>query len=353
MINIEVLARKDFLSVFFPVIHNLTAQWGIGILIRMLRGANRLPHVGGQAVIEGVMMRSGSRIATAVRRANGEVTTRVSESIPWSKRNKLFGIPVIRGTLGLIEMLSVGISSLNWSAGIAEADIRKKEGKPVKASSTWPAMFIGLVIGIGFFVLIPLFIARLFGLEKEALSFNLVAGLARVIIFTAYILAISLFPDVKRLFRYHGAEHKSIYTFENGELLTVENARKYTTLHPRCGTSFILIVAVVSIVFFAIADSIIAAVFGLIPPILARFGIHLLLWPILVGICYETLKISALLSEKYRWARFLVWPGLAMQRVSTAEPSDDMLEVAIAALKEAVGPVTASEILKLDEKNRC
>jgi len=304
-----------------------------------------MPKVGGQAVIEGVMMRSGETIATAVRRKNGEIETRIETKIPWSKRNRFLALPIIRGTLNLVEMLVIGISALNWSAEIADADEKAAAGKEFKKTATWPAMFIGLVLGVALFVLLPLLISKLFGLERHAFTFNLVAGFVRMAIFFAYLIAISFMPDVKRLFSYHGAEHKSIFAFEHGEPLTTANAQKYKTLHPRCGTSFLLIVAVVAILFFAVADSIFASIIGFVPHIVVRFVFHLLLWPLLAGICYEVLKLSAKLSNKYKWAKLLVLPGLAMQKITTSEPDDDMLEVALVALKEAVGPMNSSELM--------
>jgi len=284
------------------------------------------------------MMRCGANIATAVRRKNGEITTKVESKTPWSKKNFLFGLPIIRGALNLIEMLSVGVSTLNWSADIAMQDEAEERGeKHEKKSATWPAMLLGLVLGVGLFVFLPLFVANLFGLEREAFLFNLAAGGLRIAIFIGYLIAISFLPDVKRLFQYHGAEHKSIFAFENGEELSIESAQKFRTFHPRCGTSFILIVAVVAILFFAVADALLTHLTGIVPNVLERFLFHLALWPLLAGLCYEVLKLSAALSDRFRWARFTVWPGLALQRISTSEPTDDMVEVAIEALKKAVG----------------
>ncbi|MGC9315057.1 MAG: DUF1385 domain-containing protein [bacterium] len=303
----------------------------------------KIENVGGQAVIEGVMMRAGDNIATAVRRKNGTIETRVESKKMLSKKNKFFGLPIIRGALNLIDMLSIGISSLNWSAEIAEADEREAAGEEAKKTATWPSLLFGLVIGVGLFVLLPMVLSKLFGFEKDAFLFNLIAGAFRLTIFFVYLIGISFLPDIKRLFQYHGAEHKTIFAFEEGLDVTLDNARGFTTHHPRCGTSFIIIVAGLSILFFAIADSLIALIFDYIPPILIRFMIHLALWPLLVGVCYEALKFSAYLSTRFRWARFLVWPGLWVQRITTIEPTDDMLEVAIASLKAAVG-IEDSEI---------
>jgi uncharacterized protein YqhQ len=297
----------------------------------------KIESVGGQAVIEGVMMRAGENIATAVRRKDGRIETKTEVRKMLSKKNKLFGLPIIRGALNLIDMLSVGISSLNWSAEIAEADEREAAGEEAKKTATWPSMMLGLVIGVGLFVLLPMLLSKVFGFEKHAFLFNLIAGGFRLLIFFAYLIGISFLPDIKRLFQYHGAEHKTIFAFEEGMDVSVDTARGFTTHHPRCGTSFIIIVAGLSILFFALADSLIALIFDYIPPILIRFAIHLALWPLLVGFCYEALKFSAFLSSKFRWARFLVWPGLWVQRITTIEPTDEMLEVAIASLKAAVG----------------
>lgn len=297
----------------------------------------KIESVGGQAVIEGVMMRAGDNIATSVRRKDGRIETKVEVKKMLSKKNKFFGLPIVRGALNLIDMLSIGISSLNWSAEIAEADERGAAGEEAKKTATWPSMMLGLVIGVGLFVLLPMLLSKVFGFEKHAFLFNLIAGGFRLLIFFAYLIGISFLPDIKRLFQYHGAEHKTIFAFEEGMDVSVDNARGFTTHHPRCGTSFIIIVAGLSILFFALADSLIALIFDYIPPIFIRFAIHLALWPLLVGFCYEALKFSAFLSSKFRWARFLVWPGLWVQRITTIEPTDEMLEVAIASLKAAVG----------------
>lgn len=282
-------------------------------------------------------MRAGSRIATAVRRKNGEIVTRVEDHPPLAKRNWFFRLPVVRGALNLIDMLSVGIGTLNWSADIAMQDEAEVNGgKPRKKSTALVSMLLAFIVAIALFVLFPMLVAKFSGMEKHALGFNLVAGAIRIIIFFGYLVVISFIPDIKRVFQYHGAEHKSIFAFERGEELTIENAQRYGTLHPRCGTSFLLIVAVLSIIFFAVIDSVVSLVLGFVPMVFVRFLYHLVLWFPLAGICYEFLKLSAKLSERFTWARILIYPGLLMQRISTGEPTDDMVEVALIALKSAI-----------------
>ena len=176
-------------------------------------------------------------------------------------------------------------------------------------------------------------------MRKEALAFNLVAGLFRVALFILYVWGISRIGEFKRIFQYHGAEHKSIFTYESGKDLTLENVRKYGTRHPRCGTSFILIVAVFAILVYSISDTIYFLLAGVPPTLLKRFLIHFCLLPLVAGIGYELLKLSAKTSHN-KITRFLIAPGLWIQRITTQEPSDDQLEVAIVALQNALGKKT-------------
>ncbi len=306
--------------------------------------ANKKPSVGGQAVIEGVMMRSPYKIATAVRNPEGEIIVKTRDFISLTKKNKLMGLPIVRGTVSLIEMLSIGIDTINWSADIAyppekkefASEVKEKRHKAKEKAGEALSMVFAFALAFVLFAWLPLFVAQLLGFKDNPVVFNLVAGAIRVFVFVIYLLVISLFKDVRRLFMYHGAEHKAIYTFENGIDLTTENVSKFTTLHPRCGTSFILIVAILSIIFFAISDSLFAFVTGSAPTLLVRLLYHLALWPLMTGISFETLKLSDKLSAKSRFFKLFVMPGLWLQLITTKDPDTGQIEVAIAAINASL-----------------
>ncbi len=298
-------------------------------------------QVGGQAVIEGVMIRSETHISTAVRRADNSILVKTTAHTPISKRHKSFALPIIRGFVSLFEMMWIGISSLNFSAEIAAQDIDRVEGKEVgevkKSSSVMLALSIVFALGMGvlFFFFLPLWIASLFGLGKDALLFNIVAGSVRVVFFLGYVSLLMLFKDFRRIFEYHGAEHKSIWAWEMKDELTAVAAKKYTTLHPRCGTSFILIVALFAILVFAISDTIFQVVTGQPPHLLVRFALHFSLLPIVSGGSYELLKLSGKTRDN-KLTKILIKPGLWLQLITTKEPSLDQLEVAIVAVKASL-----------------
>jgi uncharacterized protein YqhQ len=303
-------------------------------------------NVGGQAVIEGVMMRSPERVSTAVRKAGGDIVVKNQDFISLTKRYKVLGFPLLRGVVSFGEMLVIGIKSLNYSAEIAVEEAERLEGKEKKDSffnsDTFKNIYLGftivfaLALGIGIFFFLPLWFSQLSGVKRQALAFNFVAGLFRVGLFLLYVWGISRIGEFKKVFQYHGAEHKSIYTYESGKDLTVENVREYGTRHPRCGTSFILIVAVFAILVYSISDTIYFLVTGVPPTLLKRFLIHFCLLPLVAGVGYELLKLSAKASHN-KIVKFLIAPGLWIQRITTQEPSDDQLEVAIAALQSALG----------------
>lgn len=303
--------------------------------------------VGGQAVIEGVMMRSKDRISTAVRVPSGEILVKTENYISFSRRHKILGLPVIRGIVTFFEMMFIGIKSLNFSADISLKEIEKKEAlekgekyvpKEKKTSGLMLGLtvVIALAVGVALFFFLPLAIAELIGSKKDALAFNLIAGAIRVTIFLGYMWLISLFGEFKKVFQYHGAEHKSIFAYENGDDLTTENVGRYTTFHPRCGTSFILIVVLSAILIYAIADSIFAIITGSPPTLLERFATHFSLLPLVAGGSYELLKLSGRTCRN-PVTRFLIQPGLWLQRITTREPSPDQMEVAIVALESALG----------------
>jgi uncharacterized protein YqhQ len=301
--------------------------------------------VGGQAVIEGVMMRSPRCIATAVRKPDKEIFTKHDPYVALSKRHKLLNIPVLRGALSFFEMLFIGLKALNFSADIALQEAEKEEKGPDWQRTRGEKLQDGLILAgiivlalglaIGLFFALPLFLTEVMGLSKNALSFNVVAGIIRVSFFLAYLWGISQWQEIKRVLAYHGAEHKSIYAFESGEELTVENVRKYSTHHPRCGTSFLLIVVILAILLFAVADTIVEQYLGHRPALWQRFITHFSLLPLLGGISYELLKLSG--KKRDRWyVRWLVAPGLWLQTMTTKEPDDAQLEVALVALNSAL-----------------
>ncbi len=292
--------------------------------------------IGGQAVIEGVMMRSPEYVATVIRRADGSTENLVRRFVPVTKRNKKLNIPVLRGAIGLFEMMKLGIGTLNWSADKAVEDEKKAKGKdagPEKRSFVNKALdALGtsavMIIALGIFMYIPYKITDL--LERfntNQFLFNLSAGIIRTAFIILYMYAISFMKDVKRLFQYHGAEHKAIEAFEKGLEMNVENVRSQTRFHPRCGTSFILIAAIITIIIFSVFDSF-YYMFYTYPDILSRIGVHLLFLPFAAGVSFELLK----LSEKYSrigLVNALIQPGLWLQHITTNEPDEKQLEVAI------------------------
>jgi uncharacterized protein YqhQ len=307
-------------------------------------------NIGGQAVIEGVMMRSKDRISTAVRLANGEILVKNEPYQSLTKRVKVLGWPVIRGAVSFVEMLIIGIRTLNFSADIAVKEAEKKdaetkgvayEEKKSKSNGLYLAgsALFALGAGIFFFFFLPLWLAGLASPSKEAVSFNLMAGAIRLTMFVAYVWGISFFSEFKRIFQYHGAEHKSIYAYEMGDELTPERAACHTRFHPRCGTSFILIVALFAILLYGVSDSIYAVITGHAPALLVRFAVHFSLLPLVAGGSFELLKLSGRTRDN-AVTRFLIQPGLWLQRITTKEPSADQLEVAIAALEASLGVAT-------------
>jgi len=308
---------------------------------------NKPLAVGGQAVIEGVMMRAPGRIATAVRRKNGAIVVKKRDFRSLAEKYPLFRLPILRGAVGLLEMMFIGIETLNFSTEVAMQDLELEKrsngnGKPAKTRKTASnlrlalTVVLSLALGIVVFFVTPLVVTtKLFNVEQQPFWFNIVAGIIRLSILVGYLYVISLMRDVKRLFEYHGAEHKAVFTFESqGELLP-SVAAGYTRFHPRCGTSFILIVMVVSMLLFSVVDSLLILWFGKIS-LLLRLSTHLPLIPLVGGVAYEFIRWSAKRSTT-KIGRMLVAPGLWLQRITTEEPDPTQLEVAVIALKCALG----------------
>ncbi len=299
-------------------------------------------YVGGQAVIEGVMMRSPHRVSTAVRKADGEIVVKNQEFLSYTKRYKLLGLPLIRGFVSFAEMLVISVKTLNYSAEVAiKEEEKSKSEKQKKGSDILRSAYLALTVifamalGLGIFFFLPLWFSDVLGVRREALAFNLVAGIVRVILFVAYVWVISRIGEFKRIFQYHGAEHKSIYTFEAGEELTVQNVKNFSTRHPRCGTSFILIVVVFAILFYSTADTIYYLIAGVPPTLIKRFVIHFCLLPLVAGVAYELLRLSGK-TQNIKLVRLLSAPGLWIQSITTNEPTEDQMEVALVALRSAL-----------------
>ena len=275
--------------------------------------------IGGQAVIEGVMMRNKANVAVAVRQEKGNIFVQKMQFHSISERYPLLKWPLFRGVVAFVEALVLGYRTLTLSA----EQVLEGEEEELKGWELPLTMIISLAAGIGLFILLPTVLMKYLsqGLEIPILL-NLCEGLLRLLIFLGYILAISSWKEVRRVFEYHGAEHKAIACFEAGQPLTVDNARKYSTLHRRCGTSFLLIVMVISILLFSF--------FGW-PGLWQRILIRLLLLPLVAGISYEGIKLAGVKDNIF--TRILSQPGLWLQLLTTKKPADDQLEVAISALQ--------------------
>jgi uncharacterized protein YqhQ len=298
-------------------------------------------NVGGQAVIEGVMMRSPEKVSTSVRLPNGGIVTRTEGFISLTRKKKLFGKILIRGVISFFEMLILGIRTLNYSAEVAasgDSGADRDTAAPQSGNFNLAialTVVVSLAVGLGVFFFLPILITQLFSVNKEALGFNLVAGIIRLAIFLAYVWILSRFHSFERIFQYHGAEHKSIFAFEADLPLNIESTHRFRTYHPRCGTSFILIVAMLAILTYSISDTIFAVVFGHAPAVFERFATHLLFLPLVAGLSYELLKLSGK-TRNSMITRILIAPGLWLQRITTREPSDDQLEVALEALRSSI-----------------
>ena len=304
--------------------------------------------IGGQAVMEGVMMQSPSdeAMAIAVRRPNGKIVVTCEHVEPLSKKHKWMGIPFIRGCVNMVVMLKMGMQTLDKSTqmlGVLEEEPSKFEkwladklGANIDKVVMAVAMVLALVLSVFLFVFLPSGVATLAGkLTDSRLLINLIAGVARIAILIGYIWAVALMPDIRRVFMYHGAEHKTVYCNEAGLELTPENARKFSRLHPRCGTAFLFLVMFISILIGSVADQLIYLIFGIEKlGFLLRFGRSLLLLPVVTGVSYEVLKGLAHAGDSLI-VRVLRWPGLMLQHLTTREPDDAMLEVAIASMKAA------------------
>ncbi len=299
------------------------------------------PSVGGQAVIEGVMMRSPFAVATAVRQPGGKIVIEAFPFISLTKRSKFWGFPVIRGAVNLAEALYLGIKTLNWSASMADNSDGKKENTSSKGLEKFreaSTILIATLIAMGVFMYLPYLLSGLANSDSDSqIVFHLIAGSIRIALFLGYIYAISFWKEIRRVFEYHGAEHKSIFAFEKTGGAEPASAKLYSRFHPRCGTSFLLITAVIIIFIFAVLDSIIVTLFSDYPTALHRLAVHLPFIPLVAGISYEVLKYSGEKREHPFWKQ-MIKPGLWLQKITTREPDTTQIEVAAAALKSCLDP---------------
>ncbi|MBZ9606381.1 DUF1385 domain-containing protein [Clostridium estertheticum] len=293
-------------------------------------------NVGGQAVIEGVMMRGSAGIATAVRTEQGEIVVEKKGYTAYTKKNKILGLPIIRGFVSLIESLVIGVKTLNYSASFFEEEeepskIDKWIKKVFKEKSSDVIMgislVISLIISIGLFFILPTIVASLFSkVGASTMGMNIVEGIIRILIFLIYVYLIGKMEDVKRVYQYHGAEHKTIFCYENNVELTPENAAKFGRLHPRCGTNFLFLVMIVSIIMFSLTGW---------NSIWERIMYRIVLLPLISGGSYEIIKWMG--RSTGTLAKILSYPGLKLQNLTTREPDLSQIEVAIKALKVAEG----------------
>lgn len=285
---------------------------------------NKKPNVGGQAVIEGVMMRGKTHVAVAVRQPDGEISVDVRPVNSISDRYPILKKPFLRGVVSLVESLVMGMKALAYSAQVSGDEDEKLDSKEMALTI---AVSAGLAILL--FIVIPTWSMRfLTGITQDHMALNLAEGVLRMAIFLAYIAAISSMNDIQRVFQYHGAEHKTIYTYEAGLPLKVENVRPFSTLHPRCGTNFLMIVMLISMFIFTFLGW---------PSLLERIAARIILMPVIAGVSYELIRYAGAHTDN-PLVRIAITPGLLLQKLTTRQPDDSQIEVAIASLKAVVPP---------------
>ncbi len=313
----------------------------------------KMTSIGGQAVIEGVMMRGPHKIAVAVRKPDGEI---IIDEKPSNGKSKFSKIPVFRGCVSFFSSMVIGVQALMFSAkffDIEEEETEKEKEKRLKKEekakqkakkdekidkeenpnslpdwALYLSVIVSLFISIGLFIVLPNVIANFLvpNRTENAVMYNLIESIVKLVIFGGYMVLVSQMKDIQRVFEYHGAEHKSIFCYENGEELTVENVKKYTRFHPRCGTSFLLFVIIISILVFS--------VMGVYENPLINVALRLLMLPIVAGISYEVIKFAG--KSKSKCVTWLNAPGKWLQKFTTREPDDSQIEVAIASLKAVI-----------------
>ena len=310
----------------------------------------RKTNIGGQGVLEGVMMRSETICGLAVRKASGEVKYTKDKISLASNKNKILKLPIIRGVVNLVDMMGFGVKTLTKSAKMFDEQstdyepskfekmIARKTGKDAMDIAMVFAVIVALAMAVGIFFILPSFLAGLiYNIQDNQVIYNLIEGGIRLVIFLGYVIAISFVKDIKRVYRYHGAEHKTISAYEHEEELTVENVQKYKTLHPRCGTSYLFLVMIISILLFS--------VLGHSTNLFVRIGLRILMLPLVAGVAYEFLKFAA--KGENLFFRAIRWPGMQLQRLTTAQPDDGMVEIAILAFEAALGEKSDEELKEM------
>lgn len=307
----------------------------------------RRNKVGGQAVLEGVMMKSGERVCTAVRREDGTIAKQDTSFVSVRKKAKLLNLPLIRGCVNFVEMMILSFGTLSRSAemlGVEEEEtkfekwLREKFGKSIMVVIMPVSVILAVALSIFLFFMLPTYttglVEKLTGAELASWAKSLIEGFLKLVIFVIYLLLVSLMPDIKRTFQYHGSEHKSIFCYEKGLPLTVENVRIQRRFHPRCGTSFMIVMILIGVLVGMLIPWDWADVNSKILNTVIRSGFKILLLPVTCGLGYEFLMYAG--KHDNLLIKILSAPGLWMQRITTKEPDDSMIEVAITALKGAL-----------------
>ena len=283
------------------------------------------PIYGGQALIEGVMIRGVNVVTMAVRHPTGEIVHRV-DSLAITSKSRARQIPFVRGVLVLWEMLTIGTKALLWSASVASED---EEGEPeISGLALWSTMALSLVFGISLFFVGPILLTKVLDMvfHSSPLFSNIIEGIVRLVVFVAYLWLINRVAEIRRVFAYHGAEHMTVHAYENDQPLRVDTIRHFNKAHPRCGTAFLLVVMVVSIIAFALLGD---------PPLYWRIASRILLIPVITGISYEIIRWSGR-NASSSWVQFVTRPSLALQSLTTQWPDDQQIEVAIVAMQRAI-----------------
>lgn len=321
---------------------NISARFNVTEILKkrgeLLRRVMNMPSsgIGGQAVIEGIMMKNGDKYAVAVRKPDGKIELDIKDCKSITGGNKILELPFIRGIFKFVDSLVTGVKTLTYSAGFYEDEEPEEQTKADRALSRMfgekaesvimgATVVISVIIAVALFMMLPLFLADVMAKYIPFISTDevpVIEGILKIAIFLAYVILISMMEDIQRTFMYHGAEHKCINCIETGNTLTVENVAKSSRFHKRCGTSFMLIVMIISIIFFVFIRS---------DNTLIRYGLRLLLLPVIAGVSYEFIRLAGRTSNPV--VSLLSKPGLWMQRFTTKEPDDQMIEVAIEAVE--------------------
>lgn len=287
------------------------------------------PNVGGQAVIEGVMMRGTDKVAVAVRKPDGEIEVDVKPVSSIRDKYPILKKPLLRGVVALFESLYDGMKALAYSAQVSGDEDEQLSDKEMVLT-----ILTSVALAIGLFIVVPTWSMRfLHTMTDDAMLLNLAEGVLRMVIFLCYIAAISSMEDIQRVFQYHGAEHKTIYTYEAGLPLQVENVRPFSTLHPRCGTNFLMIVMLISMFIFTFLGW---------PSLLERIASRIVLMPVIAGVSYELIRFAGAHAEN-SLVHACIMPGLLLQKLTTRQPDDSQIEVAIASLKAVLPPEEVNE----------